>query len=397
MLTPSTFLISPQPSINRPLAQEARRFLVNVDETNVTIAVVDSISEKFAITINNNGGIHNIRISQMNFTNAGGWFIWFNAWQQLYGSNATSKPILEEKQDYVSATFFAQYQAYPLAIVTKVIVSKNGVILINTNLTAVEDASGIIQIGWGFWGFPFSLFGGRYAEVCREGTVINVDLPAEYNSAFTSFYDTSRSTSWMDFSTISEGLTMINIAPSLTTGFGIGDNRGNTDPPPSPTFHAYFAFTEWQKSGMKKGEARTGRIAIYIHEPGGYKENKEMIDLILNVGKAEDDAINMLNSSNDPSVKNLAHQALLYTRSAYEKIFAGDIAGAKSLLEESLNLIKEIKNAESTAIMMNNIMLMLIPLVIVVLLSIYFLKKKRKNNRFSVNSRTLSTSYDILA
>ncbi|MEM2940640.1 MAG: hypothetical protein QW304_03695 [Thermoproteota archaeon] len=380
-INPLTMFVSPQPAKSlTPYMQEAKRFEIDVREKNVTIAVIGPISEEFAITIENNGGISNIRVMQINYTTEGGAFIWDNAWQQIYGSNSTGRPIIEEKPDYVEATFFALYRVHPVAVVTKMIISKNGIILINMNVTAVEDANRILRIGWGFWGFPFSLFGGRYAEVCREGTVIRVELPAEYNSAFTSFYDTSRSTSWMDFSTISEGLTMINIAPSLTTGYGIGDNRGNTDPPPSPTFHAYFAFTEWQKSGMRKGEVRTGRIAIYIHGPGGYEENKDMINLILNVGKAEDDAINMLASSNDPSAKNLAHQALLYARSAYEKIFAGDIAGAKSLLEESLNLIKEIKDAESTTIIMKNIMLILIPLVIVVavLLSTYFLRKSRK-------------------
>ncbi|MEM2980345.1 MAG: hypothetical protein QW385_03110 [Thermoproteota archaeon] len=375
--TPSTFLISPQPAINRPFTQEARRFLVNAGETNVTIAVVDSISEKFAITINNNGGIYNIRISQMNFTNAGGWFIWFNAWQQLYGSNATSKPIVEEKQDYVSATFFAQYQAYPLAIVTNMIVSKNGVILINTNLTAVEDASGIIQIGWGFWFFPFSLFGGRYAEVCREGTVIRVELPAEYNSAFTSFYDTSRSTSWMDFSTISEGLTMINIAPSLFTGFAIGDNRNATST--DETFNAHFRLTGWGKGAMKKNEMRTARIALYIHEPGGYETNKDMIDLIVKIGETEDEAINAMTTYRSSSAKDFARQALLSARSAYEKIFAGNVFSAKSLLEEALDLIKRAEDAENSAVIVNNL-LWLIPLLIIVatIIIIYVRRKKRR-------------------
>lgn len=359
---------------NKQRAQEARKFLVNVSETNITIAVVDSISEKFAMTINNNGGIYNIRISQMNFTNAGGWFIWFDAWQQLYGSNATSKPVVEEKPDYVSATFFAQYQAYLLAIVTNIKVSKNGVILINTNLTAVEDASGIIQTGWGFWFFPFSLFGGRYAEVCREGTIVEVELPAEYNSALTTFYDTSRATSWMDFSTLADGITMINIAPSLFKGFGIGDNRNATST--DETFNAHFRLTDWGKGAMKKGDVKACRIALYIHGPGGYEENKDVIDLILNVGKAEDKAINAMTSSNDPLVKNFAYQALSYAHSAYEKIFIGDIDEAKSLLEEASNLIKEMEETGNAAIM--NIILILLPITTVVLLAIYTLKKKRK-------------------
>jgi major membrane immunogen (membrane-anchored lipoprotein) len=182
----------------------------------------------------------------------------------------------------------------------------------------------------------------------------------------------------MDFSTISEGLTMINIAPSLTTGFGIGDNRNATST--DETFNAHFRLTGWGKGAMKKNETRTARIALYIHEPGGYEMNKDIIDLIVKIGETEDEAINTMATYRGPSAKDFARQALLSARSAYEEIFAGDVVGAKSLLEEASGLIKRAEDAENSAVMVNNL-IWLIPLLIVVatLVILYVRKKKRRS------------------
>ncbi|MEM2350867.1 MAG: hypothetical protein QXT26_00485 [Thermoproteota archaeon] len=384
---PLTMYAFPQPVGGlMPYIREARSFKVEVRETSVTISVIGPISEEFAVIIDNNGGVHSIRVAQINYTAEGGAFIWDNAWQQLYGSDSISKPIVEEKPNCVEITTFALYRIHPVKIVTKMTISKNGVIIVDMNATAVEDADKILRIGWGFWGFPVSLFGGRYAEVCREGTIVKVELPLEYNSAYTRFYDTNRMTYWMDFSTISEGITMINIAPSLTTAFGIGDNRGNTDPPPSPTFYAHFSFTEWQKSGMKKGEVRRGRMALYIHGPGGYEENKDMVNLILDVGRVEDAAINAISSSTNPSDRNLAQEALLYAHSAYEKIFEGDIEGARKLLEEASHLVRKTGGADSAKPIVSILILIVVAACI---LAIYYLKRRRI--AFSFKSSTTIT------
>jgi len=361
--------------VSKQYLQEAKRFSVSVSETNVTIAIISGIKEEFSITIHNNGGIYSIRISLMNFTGAGGWFIWEKDWQQVYGSNATAKPIVEEKPDYVTAMFFGRYNVHALDIVTKITVSKNGLILVDSNLTAVEDASDIRGIGWGFWEFPASLFGGSYVEVLRENTVVKVNLPAKYNPNI-SIYDTSRMTYWMDFSTLSEGITMINIAPSLFKGFGIGDNRNATSI--DGTFNAHFRLTEFSKGAMKKGDSKTLRIALYIHGEGGYEGNKNMIDLIVELGRAEDFARNAMTSYKDYSAKNLAREAYLKAHSAFDKLMVGDIDGARSLLSESLNIMREAEAAENSASMMTRILQLALPITVVIVLVIilYFRRKK---------------------
>jgi len=376
MLNSLTGFTSPQaPKVLKPYVQEAKRFLVVVGETNVTITVISGTAEEFTIMINSNGGISSIRISQINFTGAGGWFIWEGDWQQVYGSNATAPPIVEEKPDYVAATFFGRYNVHPLDIVTKITVSKNGLILIDSNLTATEDASDINRVGWGLWEFPVSLFGGSYAEVCREGTVIKVNLPAEYDPSL-SLYDTSRMTYWMDFSTLGDGITMINIAPSLFKGFSIGDNRGANET--YTNYNAHFRLTEFAKGAMKKGDVKTLRIALYIHGLGGYEGNKDMIDLIVDLGKAEDSARNAIASYKDPSAKDLAHQAFLKARSAFDKIIVGDIDGARSLLSESSDLIRRAEDAENSGIMANRILQLAISTVIMAILIVILYARRKK-------------------
>lgn len=375
-LNPLIGFASPQlAKVLNPYVQEAKRLLVVAGETNVTITVISGTAEEFKITINSNGGISSIAISQINFTGAGGWFIWEGDWQQVYGSNATASPIVEEKPDYVTATFFGRYNVHVLDIVTKITVSKNGLILIDSNLTAVEDSSDINRVGWGFWEFPVSLFGGSYAEVFRENTVVRVNLPAEYDPNI-SLYDTSRMTYWMDFSTLGEGITMINIAPSLFKGFGIGDNRGSNET--YTNYNAHFRLTDFGKGAMKKGDSKTLRIALYIHGLGGYEGNKDMIDLIVELGKAEDSARNAIASYKDSSVKNLAREAYLKAHSAFDKIMVGDIEGARSLLSESLNIMKEAEEAENSGGMTSRILQLALPIIVVVILVIIILYVRRK-------------------
>ncbi|MEM1557230.1 MAG: hypothetical protein QXT26_03210 [Thermoproteota archaeon] len=364
----------------RPYEKDSKRFLVTVGETNVTIAVVSEITEEFKIIINSNGGISNIMISQINFTGAGGWFVWERDWQQVYGSNSTAPPIVEEKPEYVVATFFGRYNVHPLDIVTKITVSKNGLILIDSNLTAIDDATDINRIGWGLWEFPVSLFGGSYVDICREGTVIKAKLPAEYTPDVT-IYDTSRMTYWMDFSTLAEGITMINIAPSLFKGgFGIGDNRGANET--YTNYNAHFRLTEFAKGAMKKGDVKTVRIALYIHGPGGYEGNRDMIDLIVELGKAEDSARNMMASYKDPSAKEVAYQAFLKANSAFHKLIAEDVEEAKTLLRESLELMRRAEELENKGTMTIRTLQLAIPLVLIITIFIaVLLVHRRKKSR----------------
>jgi len=199
-------------------------------------------------------------------------------------------------------------------------VSKAGIIFIDTNLTAVEDATGVTQIAWGFWGFPASLFGGSKAYVSVEGTgVQEVDLPAEHAEGVSSLYDNTQTAYWMDFSTPTEGVTVVNLASPFYVSYAIGDERewGGVE------FSVQFRHTDWGQ-----GEMKIAKIAIYIHGPGGYENSKDMIDLLSDLGKSEGSVSNAIVSYKDPTAKSLATQALAKVRSVYDKIAAGDTSGA---------------------------------------------------------------------
>ncbi len=358
------------------IQQQAGEFLVDVGADEVNVAWLSATGvEEFGVTIQKNGGVSDIRIAQMTYAYQAGWFIWSDDWGQTGGSNATDEPEIQETADYVSLKFFSKYNVHPLSMVTDITVSKTGVILISSTLTADEDALAVTQIAWGLWGFPENVFGGSKAYLSVEGIGLQeVDLPAEHAAGVDSLFDNTATTYWMDFSKPAEGITVVNLAPPLYVSYSLGDERewGGVE------FSSQFRHTGWGEGAMTEGQEQVAKVALYIHGPGGYEDNLEMINLLVDLGKAEGGASHAMESYKDTGAKDLASQALTTATSAYDKVVAGDVAGAQEDLSQALGLLSQAENAEQMALIMHDVSMLAPVAVVAVIFIILVLIRRRK-------------------
>jgi hypothetical protein len=349
--------------------QQTGGFSIDVGDEDVSIAWIESSGvESFKVVVQKNGGISEIIIALMTYSGTAGWFIWTEDWAQTTGSNATSDPTIQDMGDYVVLTCFGRYAVHPLAMITNITISKTGIIFISTTLKS-EETTAVETIAWGLWGFAENTWRGSKAYASVEGhPTQEVTLPTEHTQGTYALFSTN-DVLWMDFSKPLEGITVISLAPPFYERGEIVDERDY-----DPTFSCRFILAG--VGAMPKGEMRTAKVALYMHGPGGYEGALEMINLLVDLGKADSGAREGLESYKDSGTKDLASQALTKAKSAYDKILMGEMSGAQNDLNQALSLLRQAEEAVRTAALIRDLTYAAVPIIAVVALLIV-LKMRR--------------------
>ncbi len=352
-------------------------FSVEVLDDEIHVIRIDSTGmEIFKVVVLKNGRISEIVISFKVFATSAGWSA--DPYDQVSGSNSTAEPIVQNMGDYVSLVCFARFSEHPLSVVTNMTICGNGLILVHATLKAEEDALLVQQVSWGLSGFPISLFQGHKAYAQVEGRELQeINLPLEHVTGAQA-WDLMRSETipayWVDFSQALEGITFVNVVPSLTLGSAVTDGREWE----TTVFNAAFNLNLWGQGAMVKDELNEVKVALYIHGPGGYQSVLDMINLLLDLGQAEGNAREGLESYTDAGAKSSASQALSIAQSAYSKIVTGDLASARNDIDQASDLLKQAEDTERTAAMMRDLTLAAIPIIAVVVLVIVLKMRRRQ-------------------
>ncbi len=103
-----------------------------------------------------------------------------------------------------------------------------------------------------------------------------------------------------------------------------------------------------------------------------------MINLLVDLGKAEGGASHAMERYKDAGARDLASQALATATSAYDKVAAGDVAGAQEDLGQALDLLSQAENAEQMALIMHDVSMLAPVAVVAVIFIILVLIRRRK-------------------
>ncbi len=338
-------------------------------------------AEVFRLVILKTGGIREIIVSQISYAeDAGGWIV-SNDSNQTWGSDPVGEPLIRDMGEYVTLTLFSKYRVHSLSFVTNITISKTGVILISSSMTAEEDEPALDITSWGFL-FPASIFAGSKAYVNLEGNVQAVNLPAQRQGTpeqnMTGLFAISeRPVYWMDFSKPSEGITLVNLDPSVFLHYSISDQRWGS-------YQGFLALYQHMNRGgpgfnaMRESEVKTSHVALYIHGAGGYESALSMINLLVDLGSAMSGARRGLESYNDAGARALALRAFDNAKSGFDKIVIGDVASASDDLDQASDLLKRAEDAERTGAIMRDLALATVPIIAIVILVVILKIRRRK-------------------
>jgi hypothetical protein len=345
---------------------------INVN-SEIDIAYFDSKGEeKFRLIIEKNGGISEIRMSQVAYASPAESFIWNNVNEgQSANSDATTEPIIENKGDYITLTCYGAYRNHSVSAVTNITVSKIGLIVIHSAIRAERSELTILRTGWVIH-FPTGLFAGEKAYVNMREGIREVNLPV-VNLSTGGLFGEVGVVNWIDFSKTTEGITLINMAPDTEIYYDVNIYDARVDG--YDFFTAEFEHTRWGMGSMPEGSTRVSKVALYLHGPGGYSENLALINLISGLASAETRSRKILKSYQNPQSKMLASQALDNVMAGLEKIFRGDIEDAEYELEQAKNLLKQADETE----VLTQILLPLLIIVVVILVLLVMRKRKKKH------------------
>ncbi|MEM2930090.1 MAG: hypothetical protein QW797_04455 [Thermoproteota archaeon] len=348
---------------------------INVN-SEIDIAYFDSKGEeKFRLIIEKNGGISEIRMSQVTYASPAESFIWNNINEgQSASSDATAEPIIENKGDYITLTCYGAYRNHSVSAVTDITVSKIGLIVIRSAIRAEQSEPTILRTGW-IIHFPTGLLAGEKAYVNMREGIREVNLPV-VNFSTGGLFGEVGVVYWMDFSKTTEGITLINMAPDTETYYDANIYDARVDG--YDIFSAEFEHTRYGMGSMPEGSTRVSKVALYLHGPGGYSENLAMINLVSGLADAETKSRNVLKSYQNPQSKTLASQALNNAMAGLEKLFKGDIEGAEHDLEQAKSLLKQ---ADETEILTQVLPLTLVAVVVILALLLIIMRRKRRKTR----------------
>lgn len=361
-------------NFTRTYAQQTGEFSISVGDQQVDVVLLDPEGrEIFGVIVQKNGGISELRISQIPYATSLGFFVWNDDWGQSYGSDAIAEPVIENKGDYVTLTCYGMFRVHQLSIVTNITISKTGIILFSSRMVAERNEPTIMMIAWDSFP-PIELFAGEKVCIRAGGRVQEATLPVNFG---TNPIFSSSDVQWVDFSKPLEGVTLINMAPDLHSEGIVQDEREWN----GTTYSARYTIRAWGQSSMAEGEEANTKVAIYIHGSGGYEGNLEVIDLLLSFTDLEARIRSSTSFKNDRA-RELASQARVQMNTALVKLLTGDINGATDTLKQAESLIKQAEETEVGPIMMRDILVTGL-IVILIAISIVVLKifRKRKTGK----------------
>ncbi|MEM2930039.1 MAG: hypothetical protein QW797_04190 [Thermoproteota archaeon] len=361
-------------NFTRTYAQQTGEFSISVGDQQVDVVLLDPEGrEIFGVIVQKNGGISELRISQIPYATSLGFFVWNDDWGQSYGSDAIAEPVIENKGDYVTLTCYGMFRVHQLSIVTNITISKTGIILFSSRMVAERNEPTIMMIAWDSFP-PIELFAGEKVYIRAGGRVQEATLPVNFG---TNPIFSSSDVQWVDFSKPLEGVTLINMAPDLHSEGIVQDEREWN----GTTYSARYTIRAWGQSSMAEGEEANTKVAIYIHGSGGYEGNLEVIDLLLSFTDLEARIRSSTSFKNDRA-RELASQARVQMNTALVKLLTGDINGATDTLKQAESLIKQAEETEVGPIMMRDILVTGL-IVILIAISIVVLKifRKRKTGK----------------
>ncbi|MEM1557237.1 MAG: hypothetical protein QXT26_02100 [Thermoproteota archaeon] len=352
-------------------AQLEGGFQIVETDNEVEVAYMEVGLEKFKVIINKNGGVSEVQISRIPYTGVAGTFIW-NLWEQTWNSDSVAPPVIENKGDYVEARFYGKYRNAEIYVKTNYTISKTGLVLISSVLEARRDEPTVMQTAWMVY-FPASIFANEKAYIRFEKEVREITLPVEVTSG--SFYGGEDVVYWVDFSKPTEGIAFINMAPGSEDWYEttVRDERqwGYHQ-----VYCAFFAHTSYGGGAMLTGDKRFSKVALYIHGPGGYEGNKEILDLISDFAKTSVECDKALKSyGRDTDAWKLASQAKGNINSGLERLVKGDIDGSRINLGSAKNLLEEIGKTPGISF---DTLLPLVAILIVVIIVVIIVVRRRK-------------------
>ncbi|MEM1557936.1 MAG: hypothetical protein QXT26_00620 [Thermoproteota archaeon] len=359
-----------QSKFTRTCAQNESEFSITVDEQQLEVVLLDTEKrELFGIAIQKNGGISELRISNMQYANTIGFYIWNEAGGQSYSSNATAEPVIEYEGEYVTITCYGKYASHQLSMITNITVSKTGIILFSSRMVGERDEPTILMIAWDSF-IPMSLFAGEKIHVYAGKNVREVSLPINFvtNPVFT-----HNDVKWIDFSKPLEGITLINIAPYSHQGATIQDEREWN----GTTYSARYNIRGWGQKPVEQGEEFYAKVAIYVHGPGGYQANQKVIDLLVTFADLER-RLKEIESFKSDKAHVLASQARTQINMALNKMLVGDLNSATEMLNRAEEFIKEAEGIETMRIAVYYILRIVIPIVILAITLYIILKRIRR-------------------
>lgn len=353
-------------------AQLRGAFQIVETENTVEVACVEAGLEKFKVIINKNGGISEVQVSRIPYTGVAGAFIW-NLWEQTWNSNPVAPHVIENKGDYVEARFYGKYRDSEIYVNTNYTISKTGLILISSVLEARRDEPTVMQTAWMVY-FPVSIFANEKAYIKFEKEIKEINLPVEVTSG--SFYEGGDVVYWVDFSKPTEGITFINMAPGSEDWY-VTNVRDERQWGYHQVYCAFFAHTGYGTGAMAMGDKRFSKVALYIHGPGGYEGNIEMLNLISDFAKTDVKCNKALKSyDRDTDAWKLASQAKGNINSGLERLVKGDIDGSKTDLENAKKLLEEIE--KTAGIGFETLITLAIVLVLIIVVVIVIRRRKLK-------------------
>jgi len=357
--------------------QQTAEFSISISDQHVDVMLLDSEGrEIFGVVVQKNGGISELRVSQIPYATSLGYFVWNDDWGQASGSDATAEPIIDNKGEYVTLTCYGMYRVHQLSMITNITISKTGIIMFSSRLVAERNEPTLMMIAWDSF-LPIELFAGEKVYIRAGGRVQEATLPVDFG---TNPIFSSSDVQWIDFSKPLEGITLINMAPDLHSEGIVQDEREWN----GTTYSARYTIRSWGQSSMAQGEEVNTRVVIYIHGSGGYQGNLEVIDLLLSSVDLE---VRIRNSASFKSdrARELASQARVQMNMALNKLLSGDLNGATDTLKQAESLIKEAEETEMGPLMMRDILMtMLIVVLIAILYVALKIFRKRKTTRSKI-------------
>lgn len=341
-----------------------------VEGTNtLEVAYWEMGIEKFRIVINKNGGLSQVLISRIPYVSVAGMYV-FGFWEQTWNSDPVESPLISRSDNYVKIRFYGKYRGANIYVETNYTISKIGLITISSVMEAKEDELDVRVTGWSIY-FPVEIFGGGKAYVSTSKGIKEIVLPESLET--NSLFSTQETIYWVDFSKPTEGVTLINMAPGSKIWYeaGINDERqwGYHN-----VYSIVLAHTPHGGGAMPKGEKRFSKVALYIHGPGGYEENKRIIDLTVEIAGTYVECENYLAKYETGSKAwMLSSQAMGILNSSFEKLFGGDEDGAIAEFENAKTLLKQVR--EEVIIPLHLIALVIIIVIIIV---IFVLRVRKK-------------------
>jgi len=350
---------------------QSDKFKIEDKGNEVEIAYFKSGLEEFRVVINKNGGISQVLIHQIPYLGPCGIRIAADIVEhQTTYSDVVEPPVIRESDDgsYVEARFYGKYRDIEVYFKTNYTISKTGLILVSLLTEAKRDELSITQTTWSTH-YPVNIFKNEKIRIGLDSEIKEYVLPE--NVASGAIFNTQAPVYWIDLSKGAEGITLINMAPGSDIFYEttVSDQRqyGRGD-----FYGAFFIHHASGQGAMPRGTKRLSKVALYLHGPGGYEGNREVIDLVSALARVRVQCEKAMSKyEKDSEAWNLALQAMSKIDSGIEKLIKGDLSSSKTELESARNLLSSIKEAEI------GIPLSIIGLVIVIVIILIVLISRR--------------------